>query len=95
MKVKRVARAYDPIPPIYEPSFGIYKCTRQTPYGYCTYGSYKGYRIDISYDEESKAKLFYITDKFSKWVRYKFSYFQGGVKRIVKGENKDNFSKIV
>ena len=28
-----------------QPTFGIYISTKQTPYGECVYGNYKGYNI--------------------------------------------------
>ena len=58
----------------YRPSFGIYKNTRITPYGKCTYGEYKKYHIQVYDDREDKAKLYYISDDKLKWVKSKLVF---------------------
>ena len=67
----------------YNPSFGIYKSTVITPYGKRVEGKYKDYNISIFDDKVEKAKMFYITDKFQNWVKYKLIYQQNGKKHKV------------
>ena len=72
----------------YRPSFGIYKNTRITPYGKCTYGEYKKYHIQVYDDREDKAKLYYISDDKLKWVKSKLVFFRDGIKRVLKSNSK-------
>lgn len=67
----------------YNPSFGVYKGTIITPYGKRTEGKYKDYNISIFDDKVENAKMFYITDKFQNWIKYKLIYQQNGKKRKV------------
>lgn len=76
-----------PIPPIYEPSFGIYLKTKQTAYGHRDIGIYKGKNIDIYHDYDTKSKLVYVSDSLRNWIKSKLTYFQNGIRKIVRSEN--------
>jgi hypothetical protein len=79
------------IPPTYEPShnpyFGIYLRTRKTGYGHCDIGKFKGNNIEIYHDNETKSKLYYVSDNLRNWIKSKLIYFERGFKRIVRSEN--------
>jgi hypothetical protein len=79
------------IPPIYEPSynqtFGIYLRTRKTGYGHCDIGKFKGNNIEIYHDNETKSKLYYVSDNLRNWIKSKLIYFERGFKKIVRSEN--------
>ena len=69
-------------------SFGIYKGHRITPYGKCTYGKYKDYKIEIYNDRKDRAKIHYVShDSTKRCVAYKFAFLKEGVKRILKGSS--------
>lgn len=75
-----------PIPPIYEPSFGIYLKTEKTRYGWHDYGQYKNRNIDIYHDNETKSKLIYISDLLRNWIKSKLIYFENGKRKVVRSE---------
>ena len=62
------------------PSFGIYKGTRQTYYGYVDSGVFKDTNIDIytAYTNEGnlKHRLYYVTDSVGKWIKSKLKFFK-------------------
>jgi hypothetical protein len=68
------------IQPINNTSFGIYKGTRKTYYGFVDSGTYKDKNIDIYHafneDETLKHKLYYITDNVGKWIKSKLKFFK-------------------
>lgn len=66
----------------YNPSFGIYNGTKITSYGKCTYGNYKGYKIEVFDAYKNKQKLIYVSDNLLNWVKSKLIYFQDGIKKI-------------
>ena len=68
-------------------SFGIYKNTRITPYGKCTYGNYKGYNIEIYDDVKDKAKLYYVSDNIRRWVKSKLIFFRDGIRKIIRSNS--------
>lgn len=77
----------EPIPPIYEPSFGILQEYRKTPYGYYMKGKYKDYKIEIFNATKYDQKLQYVSHyTFLTWIKSKLSYVQDGVKKIVRSE---------
>lgn len=82
------------IPPIDttkpQPSFGIYLKTRKTSYGHCDIGRYKGINIEIYHDNESKSKLYYVSDKVRNWIKSKLIYFEKGIKKIIRSEKSWN-----
>lgn len=71
------------IPSIYKynPSFGIYKGTHKTYYGFVDNGVFKNYNIDIyhAFNDNGtlKHKLYYVTE-FFKWVRSKLKFYKEG-----------------
>ena len=71
----------------YNPSFGIYKGTKITSYGKCTYGNYKGYNIEVYDDVKDKAKLYYVSDNIRRWVKSKLVYLDNGIKKIIRSNN--------
>ena len=72
---------------IYNPSFGIYKGTKTTSYGKCTYGNYKGYNIEVYDDVKDKAKLYYVSDNIRRWVKSKLIYLDNGIKKIIRSNS--------
>lgn len=72
----------------YNPSFGIYKGTKITSYGKCTYGNYKGYNIEVYDDVKDKAKLYYVSDNIRRWVKSKLVYLDNGIKKVLKSNSK-------
>ena len=74
-------------PSLYPISFGIYKNTRITPYGKCTYGEYKKYNIQVYDDREDKAKLYYISDDKLRWVKSKLVFFRDGIRKIIRSNS--------
>lgn len=79
-----------PIQPIKpQPTFGILKGYKKTPYGEYTWGEYKGYKIEIFDAKKSQQKLIYVSDnKLLKWIKSKLRYFQDGIKRIIRSKAK-------
>ena len=67
-------------------SFGIYKRTKITSYGKCTYGNYKGYNIEIYDDIKDKAKLYYVSDNIRRWIKYKLKCIVNGKEKILKSQ---------
>ena len=70
-----------------QPSFGIYKGTKITSYGKCTYGNYKRYNIEIYDDVKDKAKLYYVSDNIRRWIKSKLIYLDNGIKKIIRSNN--------
>lgn len=75
------------IPP-YNPTFGIYKGTKTTDYGYHDFGVYKGLNIDIYHEPRTKTKLQYVSDKFRNFIKSKLVYFEHGIKKITRSKAK-------
>lgn len=87
MRIKPVEHKYGkPVP--YPISFGIYKGTKITSYGKCTYGNYRGYNIEVYDDVKDKAKLYYVSDNIRRWVKSKLVYLDNGIKKILKSNSK-------
>ena len=68
-------------------SFGIYKGTKITSYGKCTYGKYKDYNIEIYDDIKDKAKLYYVSDNIRRWIKSKLAYLDNGIKKIIRSNS--------
>ena len=66
--------------------FGIYQKTVKTAYGYKDIGKYKGKSITIYHDKEKGLKMTYI-QQAKKWVQSKLTYFQNGIKKVVRSKN--------
>lgn len=68
------------IQPINNTSFGIYKGTRQTYYGYVDSGVYRDKAIDIynSFNDNGtlKHKLYYVSDLARNWLKSKLKFFR-------------------
>lgn len=72
-----------------QPTFGILKGYKKTPYGEYTWGEYKGYKIEVFDAKKSQQKLIYVSDnKLLKWIKSKFIYFLNDKKRVILSENK-------
>lgn len=71
-----------------QPTFGIFLRTRKTAYGHCDIGKYKGNNIEIYHDYKDKTKLYYVSDSVRKWIKSKLIYFENGIKKVVRSENK-------
>lgn len=74
-------------PKPYPVSFGIYKGTKITSYGKCTYGKYRDYNIEVYDDVKDKAKLYYVSDNIRRWVKSKLVYLDNGIKRIIRSNS--------
>lgn len=73
----------------YQPTFGILKKVKYTPYGYNLFGEYKGKRIEIYNANKYDQKLQYVADSQTlKWIKSKLVYIQNGVKKICRSVNK-------
>lgn len=68
-------------------SFGIYKGTKITGYGYKDYGVYKNKNIEIYHDTRDNMKLQYVSDSIRRFIKSKLIYFQNGIKKITRSEN--------
>lgn len=65
-----------------QPTFGILKGYKKTPYGEYTWGVYKGYKIEIFDAKKSQQKLIYVSDnKLLNWIKSKFIYFLNDKKK--------------
>lgn len=72
----------------YNPSFGILKGYRKTPYGEYTWGTYKNYKIEVYDAFEYQQKLQYVSNKVTlSWIKSKLKYIQDGIKRVTRSEN--------
>ena len=86
MRIKPVDHKYGKPKP-YPISFGIYKGHRITSYGQYTWGEYKGYKIEIFDAKKYNQKLQYVSNsKTFKWIKSKLTYFQNGIKKIMRSE---------
>lgn len=73
-----------------QPTFGILKRIKYTPYGYNLFGEYKGKRIEIYNAYKYEQKLQYVSDSQTlKWIKSKLIYFQNGIKKICRSDNKE------
>ena len=69
-----------PIKP--QPSFGILKGYKKTPYGNYMWGEYKDYRIEIYDAKKYGQKLQYVSNsKTLRWIWSKLKYMQEGIKK--------------
>ena len=68
------------IQPVNNTSFGIYKGTRKTYYGFVDSGTYKDMNIDIynafNNNGTLKHKLYYVTDLTRNWIKSKLKFFR-------------------
>lgn len=69
-------------------SFGILKSYKKTSYGDYTVGLFKGKKIEIFNAYKHNQKLIYVSDNLLNWIKSKLIYFQDGVKKVVRSENK-------
>ena len=81
------------VPPIQpnkpQPTFGILKGYKKTPFGEYTWGEYKGYKIEILDAKKYNQKLQYVSNNQTlKWIESKLRYFQDGIKRIIRSKAK-------
>lgn len=73
----------------YNPSFGIYKGSKKTPYGDYIWGNYKGYKIEIFDAKKYNQKLYYVSNNQTlKWIKSKLRYFQNGIRKIIRSNAK-------
>lgn len=72
-------------------SFGIYLRTRKTSYGQCDYGVFKNHNFEFYTAKENGKlvhKLAYVSDFFRNFVKSKLTYFENGIKKIVRSEGR-------
>jgi hypothetical protein len=68
----------------YQPTFGILKGYKKTPYGEYTWGVYKNYKIEVYDAFKERQKLHFVSSSQTlKWLKSKFSYVQNGIKRVI------------
>ena len=87
MRIKPVDHKYGKPKP-YPVSFGIYKGSKITSYGECIYGKYRDYNIEIYDDNRDKAKLYYVSDEFKRWLKSKLKYIVNGKEKILRSERR-------
>lgn len=71
-------------------NFGIYRCSKVTPYGTRDTGIYKDKIIDIYNDTGNNMKLYYVSDLYNNWIKSKLAYYIDKVKHITKSNRKDS-----
>lgn len=72
-----------------QPTFGILKGYKKTPYGEYTWGEFKGHKIEIYDAYKYNQKLQYVSNsQTSNWVQSKLKYIQDGIKRIIRSKAK-------
>lgn len=81
------------VPPIQpnkpQPTFGILKGYKKTPFGEYTWGEYKGYKIEIFDAKKYNQKLQYVSENNTlRWVWSKLKYVQDGIRKISRSEAK-------
>ena len=72
-----------------QPTFGILKGYKKTPYGQYTWGIYKGYKIEIFDAKKYNQKLQYVSENNTlRWVWSKLKYVQDGIRKISRSKAK-------
>ena len=72
-----------------QPTVGILKGYKKTPYGEYTWGEFKGHKIEIYDAYKYNQKLQYVSNsQTSNWVQSKLKYIQDGIKRIIRSKAK-------
>ena len=72
-----------------QPTFGILKGYKTTPYGQYTWGEYKGYKIEIFDAKKYNQKLQYVSNsKTLRWIWSKLKYMQDGIKKVIRSKAK-------
>lgn len=72
-----------------QPTFGILKGYKKTPYGEYTWGEFKGHKIEIYDAYKYNQKLQYVSNsQTSNWVQSKLKYIQDGIRKISRSEAK-------
>jgi len=72
-----------------QPSFGILKGYKKTPYGNYMWGEYKDYRIEIYDAKKYGQKLQYVSNsKTLRWIWSKLKYMQDGIKKVIRSKAK-------
>ena len=72
-----------------QPTFGILKRYKKTPYGEYTWGEFKGHKIEIYDAYKYNQKLQYVSNsQTSNWVQSKLKYIQDGIKKIMRSKAK-------
>lgn len=70
-----------------QPSFGILKGFKNTPYGKYMWGEYKNYKIEIYDAYKQNQKLQYVSRKDTmRWVWSKLKYIQDGVQKVIRSK---------
>ena len=71
-----------------QPTFGILKGYKKTPYGQYTWGEFKGHKIEIYDAYKYNQKLQYVSNSQSlKWLKSKLIYIQNGIKKILRSNS--------
>ena len=75
-------------PPKPQPTFGILKGYKKTPYGDYMWGVSKGKKIEVFNAWKNDQKLIYVSEEDTwRWVKSKFTYMQNKVKKVVKSQS--------
>jgi len=70
-----------------QPTFGILKGNKKTPYGDYTWGTFKNFKIEVFNAEKYNQKLLYVSELSTlRWLKSKLVYFQEGIKKINRSE---------
>ena len=71
-----------------QPSFGILRGCKKTPYGDYIWGVYKGKRIEVYDAWKCQQKLIYVSEENTlNWIKMKFTYMQDKVKKVVRSQS--------
>lgn len=65
-------------------NFGIYKGCKPREYGLYKWGFFKDYKIEVYDAYEVGQKLIYVSDKCKRFIKSKLTYWQTGVKKVIK-----------
>ena len=75
-------------PPKPQPTFGILKGYKKTPYGDYMWGVYKKQKIEVFNAWKYDQKLIYVSEEDTwRWIKSKFTYVQDKVKKVVKSQS--------
>jgi hypothetical protein len=71
-----------------QPTFGILKGHKKTPYGNYMWGEYKDYRIEIYDAKKYGQKLQYASNsKTLRLIWSKLKYMQEGIKKVIRSNS--------
>ena len=71
-----------------QPSFGILKGHKKTPYGDYMWGVFRNKKFEVYDAYKYQQKLIYVADNDTwRWLASKFTYLSNGIKRVVRSHS--------